>query len=101
MIKRILAYFNTTKESGEVLRQKVEKAKAQRAHILDIFKNNPNELYSGSMIQAETGYLIVSCRRVITNLAQQGEIVRVGKRVCEETGSSEYTYCYKTKPEHI
>lgn len=101
MIKRILEYFNTTKESGEVLQQRVEKAKAQRLQILDIFIKNPNKLYTGSMIQSETGYLIVSCRRVITNLAQQGEIIRVGKQVCKDTGSSEYTYCYKGQTKHI
>jgi hypothetical protein len=97
MLARILSYFNTTKETGTKLQENVAKAKAQEKIILQLFKDNPNKMYSGSMVQKETGYLIVSCRRVITTLNKKGEIVRVGKMVCPETNSSEYTYMLQQK----
>lgn len=92
MFSRIVAFFNTTKESGAKLQENVANAKAQNKIILQLFKDNPNTIFSGSTIQKQTGYLIVSCRRAITTLNKKGEIMRVGKRVCPETKSSEYTY---------
>lgn len=92
MLARILSYFNTTKEGGKELQENIAKAKAQDKTIYQLFKDNPDELFSGSMIQKRTGYLIVSCRRTITTLNKKGMIVRVGKRRCPETNSNEYTY---------
>jgi hypothetical protein len=92
MFAKIVAFFNTTKEVNPKLEESISKAKAQRKIILQLFEANPDRLYSGSMVQKETGYLIVSCRRVITLLNQEGKIVRIGKTICPETNSSEYTY---------
>jgi hypothetical protein len=97
MFSRIVAFFNTTKDSGAKLQENVAKAMAQRKAVLQLFQDNPNKMFTGSMVQKETGYLIVSCRRVITLLNQQGEIVRIGKQLCPETKSNEYTYVYRAK----
>jgi len=85
-------FYNTTKESGEVLHQSKNQAVKQDLIILDYFKRNGT--ISASQIHKSdimNGAPITSIRRAINTLFKTGLIERVGK-VTGIYGKSEYTY---------
>ena len=92
-----MAYYNTTHETGEVLKTKVVKAESQKKEILDLMKTCTN-IYtkfdtssSTILLQAWCGNnaLITSIRRAVSDLVSEGELVYTGEKTMGMYGSPE------------
>ena len=92
-----MAYYNTTGESGESLRDKAIKAKSQKEKILWGVKyctNTYSNFYtsSSSILSAEwcgEKTPITSIRRAISDLVSEGELVYTGEKRTGMYGSPE------------
>ena len=85
-------YYNTTKETGETLKEYKKKALTQEKEILE-FMSRYGLPYSASQI-TETLFInvpITSTRRALSNLYADGKIKKVGK-VKGMYGRPENTY---------
>jgi hypothetical protein len=92
-----MAYYNTTNESGEVLKTKVKKTESQKSKILNSIKYCTNiykNYYTSSSIILEVGWCnkntpITSIRRAVNNLVNEGELFYTGEKRMGMYGSTE------------
>ena len=96
-----MTFYNTIKESGKTLSKSKAKAKTQENVIIDIFKANPNKLYTADDIMAVSGLNcpLTSIRRGITNLLNEDSLIKTDKMKIGRYGK--LTHCYKLKVEKI
>lgn len=69
-------FFNTIQETGSTLSQSHAKAVSQQERILDFFKRHPGRHFTPAEVAKETGILLTSVRRAMTDLADAGQIVK-------------------------
>ncbi len=75
--ERILAYYNTNKETGQTLQKSISKAKDQQTEVYNHFKRTglyytPCEIWQKFMPDTP----ITSIRRAITNLTSEGLLIK-------------------------
>lgn len=90
-----LDFHNTNRLQGQELEQAKAKARTQQEIIYDIFKENPNKLFCPDDIHnmISSGQPITSTRRAITNLKNEGELIKTN---IMRTGSyGKPTHCYQ------
>ena len=88
-----MSYFNTTNETGEILTLSHEKAKTQEEAIYAYFLSC-NEPLSPSMVleQMRLNCPITSVRRAITNLTNDGKIIKTDDYVKGAYGKHEHLW---------
>jgi hypothetical protein len=92
-------YHNTIPVQGDLLIRFQEKALHQESIILRFFENNAGKSYTP--IQVHTAlcrlnltYPLTSVRRAITNLTDDGELIKHDKLKMEKYGSPNNTWQY-------
>jgi predicted HTH transcriptional regulator len=92
-------YFNTTNETGDSLKQSVDKAKKQDEIIYDFFKQNrhnnytPYEIFK-KLFTSKTP--ITSIRRSITNLTASNKLKQLETQ--RKGGFGKLNYCWQFAP---
>lgn len=88
-----MSYFNTTNETGGLLKEYRRKASSQDVLVLEMFMNG--EPYSPSQVQSAVlpNAPITSVRRSITNLTTIGKLIKTGRKVMGLYNRHEY--CWK------
>jgi hypothetical protein len=92
-----MAYYNTTNETGEVLKTKVKKTESQKSKILNsikyctkIYKNYQTTSWTILAVGwCGNKALIGSIRRAVTDLVREGELVYTGEMKMADKGSTE------------
>ena len=89
-------YYNTTRISGEELKEAVKSARKQDDAILLIYLNtrlqySPWQIHQ-LMIKAGWKHPITSSRRSITNLTKSGHLIQTSDKVVGEYGRLEYQW---------
>ena len=87
-------YFNTNNERGEVLTQSVSRATKQEDVIMDFFRLRPGRRFSPEDVQAwclSTSPL-TSVRRAITNLTDQGKLIKTNQMKKGMYGKNVHTW---------
>lgn len=84
-------YKNTTNLSGEDLKRENQKAINKTEKVFQLFRNNPQTLYSPFDVQNELfghqdAATIVSVRRSITNLTSLGKLIKTDKSKVSRLG---------------
>lgn len=92
-----MTYFNTNNETGETLAASRQQVATQQEVILDIFKENPGALFTPFDIKARVrqNWPITSIRRAMTNMSDDGELVKTD--IQKEGGYGKANYCWKLK----
>ena len=100
-----MSYYNTNKETGEVLEKSREKAKSQEERILKIFNENQKFLdatdYKTPFILAphsiseSMSIPITSARRALTNLTKAGKLEKTDVMVTGPYGKKTHTWRLK------
>lgn len=88
-------HFNTTNEEGQLLIDFDAHAKAQEGIILNIFKNNPDAMFTPSMIwerMANPNVPLTSVRRAITNLTKSRKLFKSHAKAMGLFGRPEYLW---------
>jgi hypothetical protein len=75
-------HFNTTNESGQTLLSFNQKAMTQQEIIFSTFKRQHAHILTPSMIWKLTGqrWPITSIRRAITNLTEDGKLIKTEQK---------------------
>ena len=91
------SFFNTTSESKEVVKKKIDVNAKQNEVILQKFKDFPNTLFTGSDLYNLThgSILLTSIRRGLNTLCRAGQIEHIDKRYNKFTQANEFTYKLK------
>ena len=71
-------FYNTNKEQGETLKASNAKAATQEETIMNIFRDEPEQLYTPSEVHRISGLgcPLTSIRRGISNLCSSGYLVK-------------------------
>ena len=96
-------YYNTTNENGSLLQTNMKQANNQEQLTLAVFQTYPNENLSANEVWA---FLIdnesineqtplTSIRRAITDLTNEGKIVKTNRKVLGSAGRKTYTWRLK------
>jgi len=96
-------YYNTTNETGNLLKTNFEKADNQTQLTLAVFQTYPNDSLSANDVW---GFLIdnesineqtplTSIRRAITDLTNRDRLVKTDKKVLGSAGRKTYTWRLK------
>ncbi len=96
------SYYNTNKESGEELIKSERQARTQEERILEFFEEdydskNVVELFGPSYIHEavfDHSIPITSVRRAMTNLTNQGKLIKTDIMVIGQYGKKEHTWKY-------
>ena len=90
-------YYNTTHESGEVLKDSQVKAETQEDVVLGFFKKYPNSLFTPFDIHSQGKFRapITSIRRCITNLTDEGKLLKTNYKRGGEWGKPNYMWTLK------
>ena len=94
---RTRSFHNTNDSRGRALAQAEEKAKPQEERILDLFVKNPHAYFDAYRVRNALNMQatpITSIRRAITNLANNGDIIKTAVMVRGEFGVKCYTWRY-------
>ena len=88
------SYFNTNKEQGETLKSSNTKAKTQEDDVFAMFKEAEKMSASEAWViyNLEGNTPLTSIRRAITNLCNQGVLVKTDKTKKGLYGKSEHIY---------
>jgi Fe2+ or Zn2+ uptake regulation protein len=76
-----MAYYNTTRETGDQLKLFVKRAKRQDEKMLEFLRKHPNKRYTPEALRLwvfgeDTKTPITSVRRALTNLKDRGLVVK-------------------------
>lgn len=93
-----MTFYNTNKESGETLKSSRLKCNRQEDVILKIFKDNKEHLLCADEIHelSQLNAPITSIRRAITNLYNQGKLIKTNTMKKGRYGKNTHTYQYKS-----
>ena len=88
------SYYNTNNEVGLELKESNKKAKTQEDAILDIFKISIRLTASGAWLiyNFKGNTPITSIRRAITNLCNEGKLLKTPETKVGIYGKSEHVY---------
>ena len=96
-------YYNTTNENGSLLKVNTKQAENQTELTLSVFQTYPtytfsadevwNFLIDNESINEQTP--LTSIRRAITDLTNEGKIVKTNRKVLGLAGRSTYTWRLK------
>lgn len=89
-------YYNTTLLMGEDLLKEIANAKGQNEKILLFFKNHPINYYTPAQICEKVfsnSIPVTSVRRAITNLTDEGILIKTDKQKPGNYGK--LNYCWK------
>lgn len=89
-------FYNTTRETGEILTKSHKKARSQDEIILDFFRSNPLKEFTPFEVQEGSGLLncpATSIRRSITNLTKSGFLFKTENK--KEGIYGKDNYCWK------
>jgi len=96
-------YYNTTNEKGSLLKANTKQAENQTTLTLSVFQTYPtytfsadevwNFLIDNESINEQTP--LTSIRRAITDLTNEGKIVKTNRKVLGLAGRSTYTWRLK------
>jgi transcription initiation factor IIE alpha subunit len=87
-----LDFFNTTGESGDSLKQSIDRKDNQNETIMQIFQQYPDTLFTSWDICKLTPYLIGSVRRSLNTLRNAGLLVECEKKFNKDTNANVFTY---------
>jgi hypothetical protein len=89
-----LSFFNTPGLTGDSLREQRARKASQNAEILDLFKReDPDGLTPWGVHRLLDGHMsIVSIRRAITTLTDQGELEKTDEQRRESEGILNYVW---------
>jgi hypothetical protein len=88
-------YYNTTNVSGDLLLEFEDKAQTQEQAILNEFKKHP-EYSPADLFYLFIGkYPITSIRRSLTNLTNEGKLIKTGFKRKGLFGRMEYVWKLK------
>ena len=91
-------YYNTTNEKGADLKQHIIKTETQEAVILRLYKQHKKLSASEVWRMFDMpGTPLTSCRRAITNLMNDGKLIKTDEKIEGLYGSPEYRYELKFK----
>jgi len=99
-----MGYFNTTNETGEVLKESTQKAKTQTQQILELFEYRPDGHYSPSEVYNLLQRLncpITSIRRAISDLTKEGKLEMTGFKRTGLYGKPEFCWTLKKEKGQI
>jgi hypothetical protein len=89
------SYFNTTKLSGDELKEAKSDAKAQERNVLELFKKyspmSPSTCW-GLYKSNYDNILLTSCRRAITTLTKSGALTKTNLKVTGAYGAKEFVW---------
>lgn len=96
-------YYNTTNENGSLLKTNTKQAENQTTLTLSVFQTYPTYTFSADevwqflidneAINEQTP--LTSIRRAITDLTNEGKIVKTNRKVLGSAGRSTYTWRLK------
>ena len=89
--------YNTINIKGAELKQARNKTSRQKDKVLQFFKNNPASNYTPFDVHRILGLNcpVTSIRRAITDLTEQGELVKTDQQRRGEYGTK--NYCWRLK----
>lgn len=89
-------YYNTNHESGETLEASIEKAAKQEDIIMEFMQKHPKEMYTPCEIHQliRSKGPLTSTRRAVTNLTQQGKLVKRNTQKQGVFGKKVYCWYY-------
>jgi hypothetical protein len=89
-------FFNTISETGDELRDSKLKARTQQDIILDFFKDRRGQMLTPWFVHTYCrdleGALLTSIRRAITNLTDDGYLIKT--KIQEPGGYGKKNYCW-------
>lgn len=88
-------FYNTTRESGETLKEYTEKAQTQDEKVLAFFRSRPGKYFTPFDIQKyvfDDRTPVTSCRRSLTNLTAKGLIYKSSVKEVEVYNRANYTW---------
>ena len=96
-------YYNTTNENGSLLKTNTKQAKNQTTLTLSVFQTYPTYTFSADevwqfLIENEAineQTPLTSIRRAITDLTNEGKIVKTNRKVLGSAGRKTYTWRLK------
>jgi len=90
-------YFNTNRETGDVLKQSIATAFRQQHRVLYIFQSSPRALFSPEEIHRhfDDNVPLTSIRRAITNLTQEGKLEKTTHMSVGKYGKKVHLWRYK------
>ena len=93
-------YHNTNNETGEEIKLSHKKAHSQKVDVLALYKLMPDVRLSASEVYSLLGYVsnntpITSIRRCITNLMNEGHLVKLSDKRKGMYGKPESFYQLK------
>ena len=100
-----MTFYNTIGENADELSESIAKAKSQEAKIMKCFyyyeAKYPNLRFSPSMVLKMTGLKcpLTSIRRAMTNLSNEGKLIKTNKKIEGLYGKQEHLWCLPKKPE--
>lgn len=96
-------YYNTTNENGSLLKTNTKQAENQTTLTLSVFQTYPTYTFSADevwqflidneAINEQTP--LTSIRRAITDLTNEGKIVKTNRKVLGSAGRKTYTWRLK------
>jgi hypothetical protein len=96
-------YYNTTNENGSLLKTNIKQAENQTTLTLSVFQTYPTYTFSADevwqflidneAINEQTP--LTSIRRAITDLTNEGKIVKTNRKVLGSAGRKTYTWRLK------
>lgn len=86
-----MSYFNTTNESGKQLEIFNESAKNQEEQILNLMKIY-KKLSPSDVNKYFTNYPLTSVRRALTNLSNQGKLIKTNEKKIGIYGRDEFIW---------
>jgi predicted HTH transcriptional regulator len=86
-----MSYFNTTNESGKQLEIFEQTAKNQEEQILELMKLY-KKLSPSDVNKYFTNYPLTSVRRALTNLSNQGKLIKTNEKKLGIYGREEYIW---------
>lgn len=86
-----MTYFNTTKESGKQLEMFTQKAKNQEEQILELMKLY-KKLSPSDVQKYFSNFPLTSVRRALTNLSNQGKLIKTYEKKKGIYGRDEYVW---------
>mgnify|MGYP003115869586 CR=1 FL=1 len=95
-----MPFFNTVSETPDELKNSIAKAKTQEQKIMNVFNQYEAPL-SPSMVLSMTGLNcpITSIRRAMTNLSDEGKLIKTNDFVKGNYGKKEHLWSLPKEPE--
>ena len=96
-------YYNTTNETGSLLRKKTKKANNQKHKCLSYFQANPYTMYTPEMLHnnlvatndINENTPLTSIRRAFSDLSKEGYIIKTSEKHIGNYGRHSYLWVLK------